>query len=128
MVDQNAMNLLEKQRVSLPIGWDKFVLSHCKSAGVEGFGHGVVQNIRETKKDADEMGVPFTALHVVGILMQTAKLMYENRYPKEQIILAIHLCPRLLPHIIENPLTVNDAADFLINSNADLLFKLEKGQ
>jgi len=123
MYNQEAMRNLNKRPVSLSIGWDKFVLSHCKSAGVEGFGHGVVHNLQGMKDDASEMGVPLTALHVVNALMGTLDLMIEKR-PKNEALLALNLCPQLLVHIIENPIILRETADFFIEMKNDMLLKL----
>jgi hypothetical protein len=126
MLDHKSMSLLEKQPVSLRAGWDSHILAYCRSTPLDGFGRGVVQSIGETKKDADANGVPFTAWHIVSILMQTVQSLMEDQQPLEHVILAMRLCPRLLPLLIENPLTVNDAATFLHQENAEILRRLDK--
>lgn len=126
MFNQAAMRNLNKKPVSLIDGWDKLVISHCKSAGVEGFGHGVAHNLQGINDDAIEMRVPLTALHVVNALMGTINLMVENRHPVEQIKTALNICPQLLVYIIENSITLRETTDFFVDVKNDMLQKLNR--
>jgi len=124
MYNQEAMKNLNKKPVTFSNGWDKFVIRHCKSAGIEWFGHGVVHDLQVMKSDAKELRAPLTALHIVNALIENINAMLELQYPREEVSLALSLCPQLLVHIINNPQILKKMVEFFVELENDMQLKL----
>ena len=127
--DQAAIDLLNALPADLQIGYDVFVRSHCRSVGLDGFGIAVAHNVAAMKQEADLQGVPFTALILVNALMQTVMLMMQqpSKYARKDVITAMRLCPYLLLDLLDDPYTITQASDFLIQQNTPLLLSMQKG-
>ncbi len=125
MEDAKLMESLKNHPISFPDGWDDIVLSYCKSFEMEDFGQGVVHNLVEAINIADEMDTPFTAMHVVTILMMTIGVLIKAFEPPEHVVLAIRISLNLLHDLIENPATLKEAKNFLDTQYSEFLLRFE---